>query len=59
MRAGSIGHHHSVLLAKMARIRNPYQHGHSLLHGGHHRFQPLQHAIYHRMLHKLSHHLSA
>ena len=54
MRAGSIGHHHSVLLATMARIRSPHPHG--LLQGGHHRFQPLQNALYHRMLHKLSHH---
>ncbi len=56
VRAGSIGHHHSVLLATMARIRNPYQHGHSLFQRGHHHYQPLQHALYHRMLHKLSHH---
>ena len=53
--AGSIGHHHSVLLATMARIRTSYPHGHGLLQGGHHHFQPLQHAIYHRMFHKLSH----
>jgi len=56
VRAGSIGHHHSVLLATMARARNPYMHGHGLAFQRGPHYQPLQHAIYHRMFDKLSWH---
>jgi Subtilase family len=55
LRPGVVGHHHSALLAAMARGRNPFRH----VQQGHSRFfygQPRQNAIYHRLLEKLAHH---
>src|SRR5262249_38899575 len=56
VRPGSVGHYHAKLLASTAHARDPSLQGHNLLLRGPQPYQPLQHAIYHSMRDKLSHH---